>query len=121
MNKEAKKIGVYVCSGCGIGQSLDIDALQSAASENNDISISRIHSFLCEKKSCETIHNDIVDKSLNTIVIAACSPRVKTKEFSFDPSIVVERVNLREQVVWCNPPNEEDTQMLAEDYLRKQQ
>ena len=118
MNKEAKKIGVYVCSGCGIGQSLDIDTLQSAASENIEISISRVHSFLCQKKYCEIIHNDIIDKSLNTIVIAACSPRVKTKEFSFDPSIVVERVNLREQVIWCNPPNNEDTQMLAEDYLR---
>ncbi len=118
MNKEVRKIGVYLCSGCGIGQSLDINSLQSAASENNDISIYRVHSFLCRKEYCEIIHNDIADKELNSIVIAACSPRVKTTEFSFDPAVIVERVNLREQVIWCNPPNEEDTQMLAEDYLR---
>ncbi len=31
---------------------------------------------------------------------------------------MVERVSLREQVVWSHPPNEEDTQMLAEDLLQ---
>ena len=30
----------------------------------------------------------------------------------------MEKIGLREQVVWCQPANEEDTQMLAEDYLR---
>ena len=28
-----KKYGVYICTGCGIGESLDIDALKEAASE----------------------------------------------------------------------------------------
>ncbi len=31
---------------------------------------------------------------------------------------MVERVNLREHVAWCHKPQDEDTQMLAEDYLR---
>ncbi len=30
----------------------------------------------------------------------------------------MERVNLREHVAWCHKPQDEDTQMLAEDYLR---
>ena len=30
----------------------------------------------------------------------------------------MERVNLREHVTWCQEPGNEDTQMLAEDYLR---
>ena len=61
---------------------------------------------------------DIENSELDGIVIAACSPRIKTKEFSFDSDLLVERVNLREQVVWCQEPNNEDTQMMAEDYLR---
>jgi quinone-modifying oxidoreductase subunit QmoB len=32
--------------------------------------------------------------------------------------MVLDRVNIREHVVWCQKPNDEDTQMLAEDYLR---
>ena len=51
-------------------------------------------------------------------VIAACSPRMKTDIFALDNGVVPERVNLREQVAWCHKPQDEDTQMLAEDYLR---
>ena len=36
----------------------------------------------------------------------------------FGPDKVLERVNLREQVIWSHPANDEDTQMLAEDQLR---
>jgi quinone-modifying oxidoreductase subunit QmoB len=32
--------------------------------------------------------------------------------------MVFDRVNLREHVAWCHKPKDEDTQMLAEDYLR---
>ena len=32
--------------------------------------------------------------------------------------MIVEPVGIREQVVWALPPNDEDTQMAAEDYLR---
>ena len=52
------------------------------------------------------------------MVVAACSPRFKAEAFSFNHGSVVERVNLREHVAWCHKPQDEDTQMLAEDYLR---
>jgi len=38
--------------------------------------------------------------------------------FDFGPDRIVERVNIREQVVWSHEPGDEDTQMLAEDNLR---
>jgi quinone-modifying oxidoreductase subunit QmoB len=37
---------------------------------------------------------------------------------AYPDDVMVEHVALREHVVWCQPPNQEDTQMLAEDYLR---
>jgi quinone-modifying oxidoreductase subunit QmoB len=37
--------------------------------------------------------------------------------FNFD-NCIVDRVNIREQVAWCQKPGDEDTQMMAEDYLR---
>jgi quinone-modifying oxidoreductase subunit QmoB len=43
---------------------------------------------------------------------------VKTDAFVFDPRMVLERVNLREHVAWCQKPGDEETQALAEDYLR---
>ena len=31
---------------------------------------------------------------------------------------IVERTNIREHVAWCQPPGEDDTRMMAEDYIR---
>jgi quinone-modifying oxidoreductase subunit QmoB len=111
-----KKIGVYICSGCGIGEAINVEQLGSVASENN-VPVCRSHNVLCSKDGVQVIKNDIEQEGVNTIVIAACSPRVMYDVFSFD-GCIVDRVNLREQVAWCQPPGDENTQMMAEDYLR---
>jgi len=111
-----KKIGVYICSGCGIGEAINVEQLASVAGENN-VPVCRSHGMLCSKEGVQIIKNDMEQEGVNTIVIAACSPRVMYDVFSFD-GCIVDRVNLREQVAWCQPPGDENTQMMAEDYLR---
>jgi len=113
----SKKVGVYICAGCGIKDALNIDALANLASEEYSIDTIKTHENLCGKEGVELIKKDIED-GVNAIVIAACSPRVNYDVFNFGVDKVVERVNLREQVVWSHAPNDEDTQMLAEDALR---
>jgi len=112
-----KKLGVYICSGCGIGECLDLDKLSGVATKEHTIQVCRTHPFLCGEEGTQLIRKDIED-GVNTVIVAACSPRVNYDVFSYSPSIVLERVNLREHVIWSHPPREEDTQMLAEDYLR---
>ncbi len=112
-----KKVGVYICSGCEIGKSLDIEKLNQIAAEQN-VTICKNHSSLCSIEGFDLINNDIDKENLDSIVITACSPRVKTDVFDFPESVLVERTNIREQVAWCMEPGEEDTQMAAEDYLR---
>ncbi|MFC1970913.1 FAD-dependent oxidoreductase [Chloroflexota bacterium] len=112
-----KKLGVYICSGCGIGESLDLDKLSGIATKEYKIEVVKTHPFLCGEEGVKLIKKD-TEEGVNTVVIAACSPRVNYDIFSFGTSIVSERVNLREHVIWCHPPGDEDTQMLAEDYLR---
>ncbi len=114
-----KKVGVYICTGCKIGESLDISALSNVATSEYNVPLCKDHPMLCDKEGSSLISSDIEKEGVNTVVIAACSPREKSDVFSYDPTaICMERVNLREHVVWCHPPQEEDTQMLAEDYLR---
>ncbi len=114
-----KKIGVYICKGCGIGESLDIDALATVANDEFSVAVCKDHDYLCSQDGAQAIKVDLEgDDAVNTVVVAACSPRVMYDVFDFGPSVVMERVNLREQVVWSQPPGEEDTQMMAEDYLR---
>ncbi|MDY7033313.1 MAG: FAD-dependent oxidoreductase [Thermodesulfobacteriota bacterium] len=114
-----KKIGVYICSGCEIGESLDMDALANVATSEYKVPICKNHPMLCGKEGSSIVSNDIEKEGVNTVVVAACSPREKTEIFTYDPTAIsMERINLREHVVWCHPPNDEDTQMLAEDYMR---
>ncbi len=111
-----KKTAVYICRGCEIGDSLDIEALSDVATDELGMELCRDHECLCGDAGRELIRQDIQD-GVNTIVVAACSHRVMTDAFAFD-GVQTERVNLREQVVWSHEPNDEDTQMMAQDYLR---
>ncbi|MBW2392483.1 MAG: hydrogenase iron-sulfur subunit [Deltaproteobacteria bacterium] len=114
-----KKVGVYICKGCGIGDSLDMEALAAVANDEFSPAVCKDHDFLCSEAGVQAIKGDLNgDEAVNAVVVAACSPRVMQDVFDFGPSVVLDRVNLREQVVWCQPKGEEDTQMMAEDYLR---
>ncbi len=112
-----KKCGVYICKGCGIGDSVDIEklakAVKSGAVKEENI---KTHDIMCSPDALQMIKGDIKKDGINTLIMAACSPRVKYEEFDF-PGCLVERVNIREFVAWMQPPNTEDTQSLAEDYL----
>jgi quinone-modifying oxidoreductase subunit QmoB len=63
-----KKLGVYLCSGCGLGDSFDIDALEKIATDEYDASLCKKHSFLCDKEGIELIKNDIKNEGINTVV-----------------------------------------------------
>jgi quinone-modifying oxidoreductase, subunit QmoB len=113
-----KKISIYLCSGCEIGKSIDIDSLQDISEKEFQVNCFKQHPNLCSKNGIELIKKDIEETSPKAIVIGACSPRQNTKTLSFDKDIIVERLNFREQVIWPHVANNEDTQMLAEDILR---
>jgi quinone-modifying oxidoreductase subunit QmoB len=111
-----KKVAVYICRGCDIGASLDVEALRKVATDEYHAEPCRQHDCLCGAAGRELIAQDI-QAGARALVIAACSPRCMTDAFTFD-GCQTERVSLREQVVWSHKPGDEDTQMLAEDYLR---
>ncbi len=112
------KVGVYLCSGCGIGESINFDKLSEVASKEKKVPVCKSNPWLCSDESIESIKKDIENEKLNRVVIGACSSRFLSDVFKFDSNVLVDRVNLRENVAWTHKPNDEDTQMLAEDCLR---
>jgi len=94
-----KKYGAYICTGCGIGDILDIAALTGAAKENG--MQAKIHEAFCSAAGRELMQNDITNDGVNTLVVCACSPRVMKDEFNFGDDKYVTRANLREGVAWC--------------------
>ena len=98
-----KKYGVYICTGCGIGDALDIEKLSGVAKEEG-YGV-KTHPFLCSKEGVDFLKKEVADAGVNTLSIAACSRRVNYDIFRFD-GCIVDRVNLREQVVWSHPKTE---------------
>lgn len=124
-----KKYGVYICEGCGIGEALDVEAIKAVADEEG--LTAKTNPILCGPEGVDFLKQEI-EGGVNTLVLCACSRRVHFDTFRFEGSIV-ERVNLREGVVWSHPRSEfpalteeqqadeemfDRVQMMAEDYLK---
>jgi quinone-modifying oxidoreductase subunit QmoB len=116
-----KVYGAYLCTGCGIGEVLDVDGLKDAASEAG-IEMKE-HACLCGADGRAFIEKDIKENGVNTIVVCACSPRVMQKEFNFGEETITVRGNLREHVAWTGSLKEDGSvddflQEMAADYVR---
>ncbi len=114
-----KKFGVYLCKGCGIGDAIDFESLTKVIKKEGKIQHIKEHDIMCSPEAREMVLEDIKPEGegINALVIAACSPRVKYEELDF-PGVLVERCNIREMVAWTQEPKAQETQDLAEDYLR---
>ena len=111
-----QKIGVFICTGYGIEASLDVEALCKVATGEYKVPFCKTVAS-CEGKGLEEILRDIRDEELSKVLIAGISARAYSAPV-FPCGIIVENLPLRELVVLPQPPQEEDTQMMAEDYLR---
>ncbi|MBF0284317.1 MAG: hydrogenase iron-sulfur subunit [Magnetococcales bacterium] len=118
-----KKIGCYICTGCGINEALNVKTLTATVAKEQKIPLVKNHAMLCSPEGVEMIRNDMTSEGVNTFLIAACSPRVHVETFRFGTPMI-ERVNLREFAVWGQPDAatdkdaKEDAQALGEDLLR---
>ncbi len=113
-----ERVGVFVCTGCDIGSSLKTDGFEALAKSGGAVHFAT-DPCLCAPEGVASIRAAVDAGTVDGVVIAGCSQRHKLQEFRFDPAKVqVERVALREQVVWSHPPAHEDTQAIAEDLLR---
>jgi quinone-modifying oxidoreductase subunit QmoB len=110
------KIGVFIVTGYGIGEALDVEALEKVASGEFNVPFVRTVES-CEGPGLTAILADIESEGLTKVVVAGISGR-RYPGREFPDGVIVETVALREHVVWTQPAGEEDTQMLAEDYLR---
>jgi len=116
-----KVYGAYLCTGCGIGDVLDVDGLKDAASDTG-ISM-KDHACLCGADGRAFIEKDIAEQGVNTIVVCACSPRVMQQEFNFGEQTITVRGNLREQVAWTGALKDDGSvddflQEMGTDYVR---
>ena len=83
MSDNDKKIAVWICQGCDIGKSLDVEALENLATGDCGAASCATHPYLCGDEGVELIKKGIQDGD-NTLVMCACSPRFNADTFTFD-------------------------------------
>ncbi|MDP2792960.1 MAG: hydrogenase iron-sulfur subunit [Sulfurisoma sp.] len=114
------KFAAYICSGCGLGDKLDVGSLEKIAQKEGKMTVVKNHPFLCSASGVQMIKDDIANEGVTHLCIAACSRRAKTEAFNF-PTAAVSRTNLREGVLWVvaeGSDHDEVRQEMAEDYVR---
>ncbi len=124
----SKKYGVYICTGCGIGESLSAEKMIEVAGEKGINAVS--HECLCGDAGIELLNKEVAD-GVNFMSIAACSRRINFDVFKWD-NVMVDRVAIRENVAWtisrekfpAQAPDDDDeyfvdnVQLAADDYIR---
>jgi quinone-modifying oxidoreductase subunit QmoB len=113
------KIGVFLCTGCGIGDGIDVDEVISAAEERG-CATTLTHECLCAPEGLEAIRGSVDENGLDGVLVAACSDRAKTEEFNSltNDGLVMFRTALRDHCTWSHEKGDEDTTMLAQDLVR---
>ncbi len=114
------KYAAYICSGCGIGDTLKVAGLEKVAKTEGKMAVIKTHEFLCSEAGVQMIRDDIANEGVTHLCIAACSRRAKAEAFQF-PAAAMSRANLREGVIWVvaeGSEHDEVRQEMAEDYVR---
>jgi len=65
-----KKIGLYICSGCGIGDALDIAKLSETETEEVSADLCKNHANLCSQEGVALIKNDIENEGVNAGIVS---------------------------------------------------
>ncbi|MFH1322990.1 MAG: CoB--CoM heterodisulfide reductase iron-sulfur subunit A family protein [Methanobacteriota archaeon] len=106
-------IGVYICHcGTNIAGVIDVERLAERVSKLKDVSVAKDYKYMCSKPGQELIKNDIKNRDLNRVVVAACSPRMHEPTFKkvlagsgINPYLL-EIANIREQASWVHSDKE---------------
>jgi heterodisulfide reductase subunit A len=107
---------VYVCHcGTNISGIVDVQALAAYAGSLPGVTVAREHKYMCSDPGQELIRQDIRDRELDRIVVAACSPHLHEKTFREAVSqgglnpYFFHMVNLREHDAWVHADKEAAT------------
>jgi heterodisulfide reductase subunit A len=114
MSLNEVRVGVFVCHcGTNIGGFLDVPGLVKYAMRLPHVVFSQENQYTCSEAGLTEIKNAIVEKNLNRVVVAACTPR--THEYLFRSACkdaglnpyLFQFVNIRDQCSWVHMQDRE--------------
>ncbi len=109
-------IAVLLCQGCELASAIDLGALEALARSEKGVTSVKSLPCLCSGEG-EAALRECAATQPDTMVLAGCSARFMPLA-GVPATIRQERVPLRELAVWPHEAGQEETQALAQDYLR---
>ncbi len=111
-----QNIGVYICQcGTNIAATVDCHGLAHFSSTLPGVKIARDYRYLCSDPGQDLIKKDILELSIDRVVVAACSPRMHETTFrnvlsgeGLNPYFL-NIANIREQCSWVHKDRESAT------------
>ena len=122
---EEPRIGVYVCHcGANIGRIVDVPATVEYAKSLPGVVHSEESLFICSTEAAAMLANDIKQRGLNRVIVAACTPR--THEPLFRDTLreaginqyYFDMANIREHCSWVHSKEKEAATRKAQDIIR---
>jgi heterodisulfide reductase subunit A len=102
-------VAVYICHcGTNIAGVVDVASLTGYASTLPGVAVARHYKYMCSDPGQALLHQDVAERGVDRIVVAACSPTLHEKTFrqaaaraGLNP-YYVQMVNIREQDAWVH-------------------
>jgi len=118
MADKGYKLGCYICTAYGIADAIDIDELVKVAQNEAKFTVVKTGDQFCTPEGAEEIKADIEKEGLDRISLCGVSARYVPVEYdNLGPGVMIDKVPLREHVAWTKEPNDEDTDLMAQDYI----
>jgi len=119
------RIGVYVCHcGLNIARTVDCGRVAESASRLPEVALARDIAYACSEPGQQSIKEDILERNLDRVVIASCSPRLHEPTFrqmlqsaGLNPYLL-EMANIREHCSWVHMNEPEAATKKAMDLTR---
>ena len=125
VSEEPIKIGVFVCHcGINIGGVADVPAIVEYAKTLPHVEYAEANLFTCSEDTQVKMKEVILEKSLNRVIVASCTPRTHEALFretcreSGLNQYLFEMANIRDQCTWVHMGEPEKATEKAKDLVR---
>ena len=125
VSQEEPRVGVFVCHcGANIGRVVDVPAVVEYASGLENVVHAQESLFACSTDNAQQISDQIREKRLNRVVVAACTPRTHEPLFRDTcreggiNQYFYEMANIREHCSWVHSKDPENATQKAKEIVR---
>ncbi|SDU51437.1 tungsten-dependent benzoyl-CoA reductase-related protein bamE [Desulfobacula phenolica] len=125
VSQEKPRVGVFVCHcGANIGRVVDVPAVVEYASGLENVVHAQESLFACSTDNAKQISDQIREKGLNRVVVAACTPRTHEPLFRDTcreggiNQYFYEMANIREHCSWVHSKEPENATRKAKEIVR---